>query len=577
MTLNLRSGLTAAAVALLTLAPATAAHAAMTSPVQIDTGGSGWTPSAAVDGGSAIVGLQAQSAGVKVVTSAGNGAWNPAVTLSSPTAYSKGAAVTVDEDGNQTAIWGEYFLIPSGGWGMPSPGPTTIRAAHRTASGAWSAPEQLATPAGGLVAAVAGPDGRVTATWWDGSGFSYATRMPGGAWSASAPVAGVQSSAPLDLAVAEDGTITALWKDLTNDHALVSTLPVGGAWTAPTDVSNGTVWGPALDMNRDGDATVVWHDGANHILATRRATSDGAWTAPEQISVDGGTSFYAPNVSVDRTGRATAVWNVFFGGSSFKAFAAERAADGTWGAPVEHGAGESSTPAVGTSPTGEVYVAWYGLPTRTVTRAADGTWGPVVTVAAFVNSDPVIATDPDGDLVMVGAPNGSPVQVAGWDHAGPGLNQLSVPTTVKAGAAFGVSVTPRDLFSGLGTVTWNFGDGTTKTGTTASYAFGKPGTKTVTATATDASGRTRSRTRTVLVTAKDAVTDPTPSRRRRPPRRRPPSRAPRAAWSRSSGRSRRAARPAARRSPSAVRRPASSSTPPARRASTCARPRARSR
>src|SRR5690349_6124174 len=98
---RLRSGLTAAAVAMLTAVSASAAHAApLQTPLQIDTGGSGWVPRAAVNGGTAVIGLQAQSAGLRVITSAGAGVWNPAVTLTSPTAYPSGAAFTVDEDGN---------------------------------------------------------------------------------------------------------------------------------------------------------------------------------------------------------------------------------------------------------------------------------------------------------------------------------------------------------------------------------------------------------------------------------------------------------------------------------------------
>ncbi|MDA0181788.1 PKD domain-containing protein [Solirubrobacter phytolaccae] len=518
MTTNLRTGLTAAAVALLTAVPASAAHAApLQTPVQIDNMG-GYLPSVAVNAGSAIVGLPTNDA-VKVATSAGAGQWNPTIALSSPTAKSDGVAVTVDEDGTQTAVWGEYFMI-SAGMGMPNPGPTSIYAATRTAVGAWSTPEKL-SPAGaavlGQVSAVVGTDGRVTATWLEDSGDVYFTTRPlGGAWSPRTKVTGAEAGAAIDLAAAKDGTVTAVWRDTTSSDALVSTLR-DGAWTAPVDVSGAAVSDPALDMTPAGDATVVWK-GSGGIFTTRRAAGSTTWTAPEQISGNNGNyGHYAPGLVVERSGRATAAWSEY-GSGGYHVYTSERAADGTWSANRDLGPGDSSKPTLAATPDGEVHVAWYGLPTRIVSRAADGTWGSLSTISAFVNSDPVIAADEDGDVVIAGAPNGSPVQVAGFDNAGPGLTALSVPASAQVGAAVTFSVSPIDLWSGLGTTTWSFGDGTTGTGTTVTHTFATTGTKKITVTATDTFGRARTRTRALSVTQAVAPTpeppapgtDPTP-------------------------------------------------------------------
>lgn len=510
MTTNLRSGFTAAAVALMTLASANAAHAAMSTPVQIDAGGSGWTPAAAVNGGTAVVSLEAQGDGLKVITSAGAGHWNPAVSLTAPTARAKGAAVTADEDGNQTAIWGEYLMI-SAGMGMPNPGPTSIRAAHRTATGAWSAPEQL-SPAGvdanGQISAVVAPDGRVTATWLEGADVYFSTRPLGGAWSPRAKVTGAESTEALALAVAKDGTVTAVWRDATSDFAMASTL-TDSAWTTPIDISGATVSGLTLDMHASGDATAVWED-TNGVFASRRPTTGDAWSAPQKLSGNNGAyGYYPPGIAIGEAGQATVVWNEYSSGGN-RMFAAERAADGTWGASFNLGPGDSSRPAVGTAPTGEVYAGWYGVQTRFVSRAADGTWATPTVIPAFQNAQPLIVSDPDGDVLMVGAPNGAPVQVAGFDHAGPGLTALSVPASAQVGEAVTLSVSPIDLWSALGTVTWSFGDGETATGSAATHTFTGVGTKKVSVTATDAFGRARTRTRAVTVTPK-IVGDPPPT------------------------------------------------------------------
>lgn len=508
MTTNLRTGLAAVAVAMLTAVPASAAHAAPLQPsTQIDNMG-GFIPAVAVNAGSAIVGLPTNDA-VKVATSAGAGQWNPTVTLSSPTAKPNGVAVTVDEDGTQTAVWGEYFMIQAG-MGMPNPGPTTIHTATRTATGAWSAREEL-SPAGnsniGRVSAVAAPDGRVTAVWGEASGFKYATRTPGGAWTVRGTLAGVAGYTALDLAVAQDGTIAAAWIDPTANHAMVGTLAVDGTWTA-VDVSGADAASIAVEMDATGDATAAWKD-TNGVWASRRTTAGGAWSAPAQLSgANGAYGYYAPGLAVDARGRATAAWNEYGPGGN-KMYGAYRAEDGTWSAPVIIGPGESDRPAVARTPDGESYVSWYGLPTRLVTLAADGTWSGVSTIGPFVNSVPVIATDADGDAVIAGAPNGSPVQVAGFDNAGPGLQALTVPAAAAKGATFSVSVAPLDLWTGLGTVTWDFGDGTTATGSTATHRYLSAGAKTVKVTATDALGRARTRTRTVTVGA-GGGSEPTP-------------------------------------------------------------------
>lgn len=515
MNANLRNGLAAAAVAMMTAVPASAAHAVpLQPPVQIDNGGSGWTSAVAVNAGQGIVSLEAQGDGLKVITSAGAGQWNPAVTLTSPTARADGAAVTVDQDGNQTVVWGEYFMIPSGGWGMPNPGPTSIYAASRASAGAWSAPEKL-TPDGvaadGYVAAVVAPDGHVTATWSEGGGDQYfSTRAPGGAWSPRAQIAGAVTSAPLELAVIKDGTVMAVWRDSTTNAAVLSTLPVGGAWTTPVDISGTPVGTVTLDTTLSGDTTVVWNNGTG-VHVTRRPAPDAAWSTPELLSGSNGAyGYYPAGVAVDVRGRAVVAWNEYGSGGN-KMYGTARAEDGTWSAPVIIGPGDGSRPSIGMTPDGESYVSWAGMPTRLVTRAADGTWSGVTMLTAFSNSDPVMATDPDGDVLLAGAPNASPVQVAGFDQAGPGLRKLTVPATVESGASFDVSVSPLDLWAGLGTVTWDFGDGTTATGTATTHRFLSAGTKTVKVTATDAFGRARSRTRTVLATMGNvADPDPTP-------------------------------------------------------------------
>ncbi|HEX5925045.1 MAG TPA: PKD domain-containing protein [Baekduia sp.] len=88
---------------------------------------------------------------------------------------------------------------------------------------------------------------------------------------------------------------------------------------------------------------------------------------------------------------------------------------------------------------------------------------------------------------------------------------MSIPAGAAAGATVTFGVSPLDVWSALGTTTWDFGDGATATGTTPTHQYATAGDKTVTVSATDALGHATTRTTTLTVTATITATDPTPS------------------------------------------------------------------
>jgi hypothetical protein len=85
-----------------------------------------------------------------------------------------------------------------------------------------------------------------------------------------------------------------------------------------------------------------------------------------------------------------------------------------------------------------------------------------------------------------------------------------IPATATAGQAANFGVSPLDVWSDLGTTTWDFGDGTTATGLTPTHTFTSAGTKTVTVTSTDALDHRTTMTGTIIVADAPAAVATTP-------------------------------------------------------------------
>jgi hypothetical protein len=109
------------------------------------------------------------------------------------------------------------------------------------------------------------------------------------------------------------------------------------------------------------------------------------------------------------------------------------------------------------------------------------------------------------------------VDAAGFDGAGPQLRNLSVPATGAAGQAVTDSVSPVDVWSSVPSTAWNFGDGSTGSGTSVSHAYGAAGTYNVSVTSTDAVGNASTATRSVTVSPASQPPPPPRPRRQSPP------------------------------------------------------------
>lgn len=164
----------------------------------------------------------------------GDGVWSVPITISKEDGLAGSPEVTVDPDGNATAIWSWFPL---------GPGPRAVQARGRTADGTWGSPVDLVSKSGSLE----------------------------------------PSESDLQVAADSQGDVTAIWTAWANPTLVVRSArrAVGGAWSAPVDVSGVaaySVW-PRMAIDPQGYVTVVWSGFQGTTQAVRSRVLDPV--APE--------------------------------------------------------------------------------------------------------------------------------------------------------------------------------------------------------------------------------------------------------------------------------------------------------
>ncbi|ADB48861.1 PKD domain-containing protein [Conexibacter woesei] len=475
-----------------------------------------------------------QRGGVEAVAHEPGGPWSEPVSIADPGSQVGGFQHAIDAAGTQTAIWFQW-----------NGGRQSIRTATRPRGGAWSAPHALAEsdlqPQIFLSPALAvAADGTVTAMWTDSSIVRSAVRAPDGTWSRAVTV-----NDALDIAVSPQvvvdpaGNATAVWYQRLNGPYVIygATRPAGGAWTSPQLLTRNSPTAPSLAVAPDGTATAAWKavDGSGNVIESSSHKPGLGW---EQTTVAAtGVSNSPPYVAVDRDGNAAIVYFRDVAGT-YAVHLVERPAGGTWTAPAMLSAPgrDAVEPRVAFDSEGRAVAVWrrkndFNHIVQSVSRPRGGSWSEAANLSAPDTvprelSDLAVTFDADGDaLVTWYRTDGTTfrIQYAVDDTHAPRLDDLVAPATAKAGVAAAFSVAPWDAWSAM-TTRWEFGDGATATGTSVEHVYAEAGERTVTVTATDALGLATTRTAVVTVSARDPpVVDP-PTRE--PPVVDPPARDP---------------------------------------------------
>jgi hypothetical protein len=138
-----------------------------------------------------------------------------------------------------------------------------------------------------------------------------------------------------------------------------------GSWSTPVDLSaaGGNAQGPQISVDAAGNAIAVWQrgDGSNDTVQTSSSTDGGVtWSTAEDLSA-AGVIAQNPQISVDSTGTAIAVWNGWNAGTDVVQSASSTDGGLTWTIPedIYSAGGTAFNPQISVDAAGTAYAVWY--------------------------------------------------------------------------------------------------------------------------------------------------------------------------------------------------------------------------
>ena len=290
-------------------------------------------------------------------------------------------------------------------------------------------------------------------------------------WSWSTPVvlsaAGQQGGSP-QVTVDSTGLATAVWWGDNGDNRIIqsSTSQSGGPWSTPVNISalGGDGAQPQLAVDSTGLVTAIWSrsNGSSYIIQSSTRPRGGTWSAPVDLSATGSNA-WNPQVTVDSTGLATAVWDRFVS-THHRIQVSTRPLGGTWSAPFD------LSPAGQNAADGKVVVDSDGLVSaiwarNNVIQASNlplgGTWSTPVDISSVspgrTASHPQLTVDSAGRAIAI------------WKGTNGSFNRVAQSSTSLNGGAWS---NPSDVSinnpvfpqvtvdsNGLATAAWSFDDG----------------------------------------------------------------------------------------------------------------------
>jgi hypothetical protein len=453
---------------------------------------------------------------VEVAVRPSGGSFGAPVVLSDPAVEAIDPKLAIDAGGNVVAVWAE------GGF---------IRYSLRAPGGSFT-PAQTILGAGPLAAApdVAISAGTVVAAWTRAGSTEVATKAAGAAaFGAITPfLTPTETAKDVDVALNESGAAVLTWQTigLTIDTIRAAARAPGGSFTllAPvfaTTVDLDNVTAPQVEIDPAGRATLLWSyfdfARSTHVVKTASRAAGGDFGGVENVSdpaVDSGP-LGSIDLAVDRDGSAIAVW------WALSMQASVRPAGGSFGpaiGPISQPNLVITVPSVALDAGGRATAVWLRpdgaevsvqgavLP-KGAASFSNVVNAQTVTVDAANRIDGAtpVAVDDQGNAVTMwrrqfdNSPlNGFRIESAWLDSVAPQLTGVSIPRSGTVGVPVSVSASAVDRLSAI-TFAWDFGDGGTALGGSASHIYRAGGTYTVVVSATDGAGNVSTASGTLVV------------------------------------------------------------------------------
>lgn len=219
-------------------------------------------------------------------------------------------AVWMQENGTKSSIWANRYAVGAG-WGIAE----MITANESAYSTGYSSPQLAADALGNVIAVWTQYDGIHSDIWANryvaGSGWGVAEKV--GADDS------VSASSP-QVAIDAAGNAVATWSeyDGTQFNTSSSRYTINVGWGTPQLI--GTIYSaiptsPHVAVDVLGNAVTIWsqYDWTRWTIWTNRYVVDAGWGIAGMIETNNSENATSPQIAVDPTGNAYAVWEQYDG------------------------------------------------------------------------------------------------------------------------------------------------------------------------------------------------------------------------------------------------------------------------
>ena len=324
--------------------------------------------------------------------------------------------IAIDASGNALAVWVQWDGTRYSIW------------ANRYAAGSgWGSAEEIESNTGHAYEPQIASDaaGNALAVWvqWEGTRYSiWANRYAAGSgWGSAALIETDNAGHAYEPQIASDaaGNALAVWAqwDGTRTSIWANRYVLGSGWGSAELIeadNAGDAALPQIAIDAAGNALAVWEQSdftRLNIWANRYAAGNG-WGSAVLIETDNAGDARLPQIAIDASGNALAVW-VQWDGTRYSIWANRYAAGSGWGSAeeIESNTGHAYEPQIASDAAGNalaVWVQWEGTRYSIWANryAAGSGWGS----AALIETDnaghayePQIASDAAGNALAVWA------------------------------------------------------------------------------------------------------------------------------------------------------------------------------
>lgn len=315
-------------------------------------------------------------------------------------------AVWVQFDGTRNNIWANRFSAASGTWGAAQ--------LIETESGNADAPQITLDADGNAIAVWDQSDGTRSNIW--ANHFSAA----GNTWGTAQLIEAESGNARApQVALDANGNAIAVWaqSDGTRNNIWANRFSAAsGTWETAQVIETepGNAGAPQVALDASGNAIAVWEQfdaGRSDIWANRFNAANGTWGTAQLIETGNTGPAMFPQIALDASGNAIAVWEQFTGTSADIWANRFSAATGTWGTAqlIETEPGNASEPQIAFDASGNAIAVWTQFDTTATAMssiwalrfsAASGTWGTPLLLGTDADG-PQIAIDPSGNAIAI--------------------------------------------------------------------------------------------------------------------------------------------------------------------------------